>query len=96
MRQIDLRMTTEEKARQQIGTILIRDCWTVQDKPQMNLHAAEGIAFRQLPNEGWSMAEVERRLSVVEELSAPVAHARTKPTTDTGCLARRVPAGIYH
>jgi type I site-specific restriction endonuclease len=48
MRQIDLRMTPEEKARQQIDAILSRCGWTVQDKSQMNLHAAKGVALREL------------------------------------------------
>jgi hypothetical protein len=33
-------MTPEEKARQQIDTILSRCGWTVQDKSQMNAHSA--------------------------------------------------------
>jgi len=41
-------MTPEEKARQQIDAILSRCGWTVQDKSQMNLHAAKGVALREL------------------------------------------------
>ncbi len=48
MRQIDLRMTPEEKARQQIDAILSHCGWIVQDKSQMNLHAAKGVALREL------------------------------------------------
>ena len=48
MWQIDLRMTPEEKARQQIDAILSLCGWTVQDKSQMNLHAAKGVALREL------------------------------------------------
>ncbi len=38
----------------------------------MNLHAAKGTALRQLTDLKRIVAEVERRLSVVEELSALV------------------------
>ena len=72
MWQIDLRMTPEEKARQQIDTILSRYGWAVQGKSQMNLHAAKGVALRPLADQERIVAEVERRLSVVEELSALV------------------------
>ena len=41
-------MTPEEKARQQIDTVLSRCGWTVQDKAQMNLHAAKGVALCEL------------------------------------------------
>jgi type I restriction enzyme R subunit len=41
-------MTPEEHARQQIDAILSRCGWTVQDKSQMNLHAAKGVALREL------------------------------------------------
>jgi type I restriction enzyme R subunit len=41
-------MTPEEKARQQIDAILSRCGWTVQDKSQMNLHVAKGVALREL------------------------------------------------
>ena len=41
-------MTPEEKARQQIDAILSRCGWIVQDKSQMNLHAAKGVALREL------------------------------------------------
>jgi len=41
-------MTPEEIARQQIDMILGRCGWTVQDKSQMNLHAAKGVALRKL------------------------------------------------
>jgi len=46
MWQIDLRMTPEENARQQISAILSRCGWTVQDKSQMNLHPAKGTVLR--------------------------------------------------
>ena len=39
---------TEEKARQQIDATLSLCGWTVQDKSQMNLHAAKGVALREL------------------------------------------------
>jgi type I restriction enzyme R subunit len=48
MWQIDLRMTPEEKARQQIDATLGRCGWIVQDKSQMNLHTAKGVALREL------------------------------------------------
>jgi type I restriction enzyme R subunit len=41
-------MTPEEKARQQIDAILSHCGWIVQDKSQMNLHAAKGVALREL------------------------------------------------
>jgi hypothetical protein len=72
MWQIDLRMTPEEKGRQQIDAILSCCGWTVQDKSQMNLHAAKGVALRPLDEQERIVAEVERRLSLVEELSALV------------------------
>jgi len=65
-------MTPEEKARQQIDTILNGCGWTVQDTSQMNLHAAKGVALRQPTEQQRIAAEVERQLSVVEELSALV------------------------
>jgi len=42
-------MTPEEKARRQIDTILTGCGWIVQDKSQMNLHPAKGVALRELP-----------------------------------------------
>ena len=41
-------MTPEEKARQQIDEVLNRCGWSVQDKSQANLHAAKGVALREL------------------------------------------------
>jgi hypothetical protein len=72
MWQIDLRMAPEEKVRQQMDAILSRYSWTVQCKSQMNLHAAESTTLRQLTAQKRIVAEVERRMSVVEELSALV------------------------
>jgi len=65
-------MTPEEKARQHIDETLSRCGWTVQDKSQMNLHAAKGVALRPLADQDRIVAEVERRLSVMGELSALV------------------------
>ena len=41
-------MTLEAKARRQIDTSLCLRGWTVQDKSQMNLHAAKGVALREV------------------------------------------------
>jgi hypothetical protein len=69
MGQIDLRMTPEEKARQQIDAILSRCGWTVQDKSLLNLHTTESSASP-TNRPGRIAAEVERRLSVVPELTS--------------------------
>ena len=59
MGQIDLRMTPEEKGRQQMDAIFSRCGWTVQDKSQMNLHAVESTALRQLTEHERIVAEVD-------------------------------------
>ena len=61
-------MTLEEYARQQIDTIRRHFGWTVQNKSQTNLHAAEGNPFHQPTEQGRIVTEVERQLSAVEEL----------------------------
>jgi hypothetical protein len=79
-------MTPEEKARQQIDAILSLCGWIVQDKSQMNLHAVKGVAPRELAEQERIVAEVERRLSVLEELSALV-ESNLKRATRLGMRA---------
>ena len=63
-------MSPEEKARQQIDATLIASGWGVQTKDKIKLSAARGVAIV-APTR--TVAEVERRLSVVEELAAVVS-----------------------
>jgi type I restriction enzyme R subunit len=41
--------TPEEHARQHIDDLLVRAGWTIQDRQQLNLGEARGIAIRELP-----------------------------------------------
>lgn len=93
-RLVDLYMKPEEVARERIDTALAEAGWCVQDAVSANLHARRGVAVREFPlkhgirrtrpslsplNEMHRIvAEVERRLSIVEEIEATVEHSLTR------------------
>ena len=60
-------LTPEQRARQQIDAQLVACGWVVQDFKAVDFSAGRGIA-----EQTRIVAEVERRLSVVEELESVV------------------------
>ena len=79
-------MTPEQQARQKIDAQLFAAGWIVQDYPKMDPSTRRGIAIRKVPlnsercdyraapaDQTRNLDEVERRLSLVEELEAVVS-----------------------
>jgi type I site-specific restriction endonuclease len=68
-------LNPEQVARQQIDALLSGAGWAVQDYKQFAPSAALRIARREAPLKSGTciVAEVERRLSVVEELKSELA-----------------------
>lgn len=73
-------------AREKIDAILIAAGWAVRDFRQLNLRAARGLALREVPGRcdfrraQRIVAEVERRVSVIDELEM-LASANLAPAT---------------
>ena len=93
--------TPEESARQRIDAALRAAGWAVQDRAAVNLWAAPGVAVREFPlKPGYGEAEqhrivadVERRLSVVDELEATVAANLERAERLQQAILRRAFAG---
>jgi hypothetical protein len=70
-------MTPEQQSRQQFDAMLVASGWSVQIKDKINLSASRGVAICELSfaagEQTRIVAEVERRLSVVEELESVVS-----------------------
>jgi type I restriction enzyme R subunit len=84
-------MTTPEfLARENIDAQLTACGWVIQDRTKLNLHVGRGVAVRQFPLQtGFAdyllfvdrmaiVAEVERRLSVAQEVESVVAASRLR------------------
>ena len=65
-------MTPEQQARQQIDAKLGASGWIVQDYKAFNPSVGRGMPLPTLAEQTRIVAEVERRLSVVEELESVV------------------------
>jgi type I restriction enzyme S subunit len=93
--------TPEEAARQRIDAALRAAGWAVQDRAAVNLWAAPGVAVREFPlKPGYGEAEqhrivadVERRLSVVDELEGTVAANLKRAERLRQAILRRAFAG---
>ena len=75
-------MTPEEKARENIDTLLVQAGWKIQNVKDVNIHAGRGVAIREFPlKPGHGFADY---LLYIDGKAAGVIEAKKSGTTLTG------------
>jgi len=89
-------MTPEEKARQNIDDVLDQCGWLVQDKSQANLHAAKGVALRELSfktgEPDYTLFVDGKAIGTVE--AKPAGHSLIGVEEQSGKYVTGVPKGL--